>query len=128
MDALTAEAYDQQYLAAIATNGTQTFGQNGFDTEDRLRDRFGTIWDRWVELRPGLELQLVKYTSCHTLSKWEHHAIESPLMASFRLLGQYCTLTPRLLGLEETIKSGGYHYLTYTPDVAQIEQWFADND
>jgi AraC family transcriptional regulator, transcriptional activator of the genes for pyochelin and ferripyochelin receptors len=128
MEILEEEDYGQQVEAAIAANGTQFFNQNGFDEELRVRDRFGTNWERWIELRPGLDLQLVKYSSAHGLGIRKNRPLHFPLTSSFRLSGQFCTLTPGLVGLEETLEASGHHYFAYIPNVTQISQWFEDND
>jgi AraC family transcriptional regulator, transcriptional activator of the genes for pyochelin and ferripyochelin receptors len=123
MNILSAAAYTEQFEAAIATNGRKTFGQRGFDSEIRMMDGFGTDWERYVELRPGLKLLLVDYDSHRDLNKWAYYDSESSLVSSFRLSGRYCTLTPGLLDLEEAFEAPGYHYLTYMPEVDRIEQW-----
>jgi hypothetical protein len=70
VEIITAQAYDDQFKEALLTNGTELFGQNGFDCEMRLCDRFGKDWERQVELRPGLKLGVVAYDSYHDLNRW----------------------------------------------------------
>jgi AraC-like DNA-binding protein len=127
MEILSQHSYSQQLDAAIALNGKITFDQNGFDEEIWVRDRFGTIWDRLVELRPGLKLWLVQYGSNNELGI--HKEIPDPFfMSRFRLSGTSLTLIPGLLKTIDTLEVAGHHYWSYTSDMAHIEQWFADHN
>jgi AraC family transcriptional regulator, transcriptional activator of the genes for pyochelin and ferripyochelin receptors len=128
MEILTQAVYDRHCEVAIAANGRRMLELNGIDEEMRFRDRFGISWERSVELRPGLELMLVQYRSNCGLGIRKVHPLDKALTSTFRLSGQFCTLTPGLLKWEETLEVGGHHYLAYMPDTTQIEQWFGDND
>jgi AraC family transcriptional regulator, transcriptional activator of the genes for pyochelin and ferripyochelin receptors len=128
MEILTEAIYDRQYEAAIAANAKRTLAQNGIYEEIRFRDRFGINWERHVELRPGLELVLVQYRSDRGLGIRKVRPLDEVLTSTFRLSGQFCTLTPGLLKWEETVEVAGHNYLAYMPDITQIEQWFEDND
>jgi AraC family transcriptional regulator, transcriptional activator of the genes for pyochelin and ferripyochelin receptors len=128
MEILTQAVYDRHCEVAIAANGRRMLELNGIDEEMRFRDRFGISWERSVELRPGLELMLVQYRSDRGLGIRKVHPLDKALTSSFRLSGQFCTLTPGLVKWEETLEVGRHHYLAYMPDITQIEQWFGDND
>jgi AraC family transcriptional regulator, transcriptional activator of the genes for pyochelin and ferripyochelin receptors len=127
VEIITAQAYDDQFEEALLANGIELFGQNGFDQELRLRDRFGKDWERRAELRPGLELWVVDYDSYHALNRWYHPDCQPPLVSSFRLSSPYRALVPGLTDIEEMLEEAGHHYLYYLPGLDRIEQWFAGN-
>jgi AraC family transcriptional regulator, transcriptional activator of the genes for pyochelin and ferripyochelin receptors len=127
VEIITAQAYDDQFNEALLANGTELFGQNGFDREIRLCDRFGKDWERQVELRPGLKLGVIDYDAYHDLNRWYHHDSEPPLVSTFRLSSSYRALVPSLTEMEEMPEEAGHHYLYYLPGLDRIEQWFAGN-
>jgi AraC family transcriptional regulator, transcriptional activator of the genes for pyochelin and ferripyochelin receptors len=127
VDIITAQAYDDQFNEALRANGIELFGQDGFDREMRLCDRFGKDWERQVELRPGLDLWVIDYDAYHDLNRWYHHDSESPLVSSFRLSSPYRAFVPGLTDIEEMPEEAGHHYLYYLPGLDRIEQWFAGN-
>jgi AraC family transcriptional regulator, transcriptional activator of the genes for pyochelin and ferripyochelin receptors len=127
VEIITAQAYDDQFNEALLANGIELFGQNGFDQELRLRDRFGKDWERRVELRPGLDLLVVDYDSYHDLNRWYHHDCQPPLVSSFRLASPYRAIVPGLTDTEEMMEEAGHHYLYYLPGLDRIEQWFPDS-
>jgi AraC family transcriptional regulator, transcriptional activator of the genes for pyochelin and ferripyochelin receptors len=127
VEIISAQAYDDQFEEALQSNGIELFGQNGFDLELRLRDRFGKDWERRVELRPGLDLWVVDYDSYYDLNRWYHHECQPPLVSSFRLSSSYRALVPSLTDTEEMAEEAGHHYLYYLPSLDRIEQWFAGN-
>ncbi|MEH2454538.1 hypothetical protein [Nostoc sp.] len=126
MEILTLEEYNNQFQEHLEKSEKELYKCNGFDYAVKSKDRFSTGLFYYVELRPGLWLNIIDEYFERDLSLWNHHIEQPcPLTFHFHLSGNLRTIT---LGIKEIpddyIEHVGRNYLFYLPKLDEIEQRF----
>ncbi|MEH2467669.1 hypothetical protein [Nostoc sp.] len=81
METLTSEEYNNRFREHLEKTDKELSKSNGFDYAVKSKDKFSTGLFYYVELRPGLWLNIIDEYFERDLSNWNHH------------IGQPCPLT-----------------------------------
>ncbi|MHC5826386.1 MAG: hypothetical protein ACYT04_63640, partial [Nostoc sp.] len=73
METLTSEEYNNQFREYLEKTEKELSKCNGVDYAVKSKDRFSTDLFYYVELRPGLWLDIIEEYFERDLSLWNHH-------------------------------------------------------
>jgi AraC family transcriptional regulator, transcriptional activator of the genes for pyochelin and ferripyochelin receptors len=98
---MTIALTDLELHELFVEQGCLEYAREGYISKFDLPPQIGTGSDRWLEIRPGLEMAIADMKH-HDLTIVEGiHELESPLSVKFFLSGGGRTVTPNVPGISD---------------------------
>ncbi|MBE9171350.1 helix-turn-helix transcriptional regulator [Pleurocapsales cyanobacterium LEGE 06147] len=127
MEIVTSEQFNQRIQETLQQIELQHH-VNGFDCISKSRHRYSTDDCHFVELRPGLHLEIMTNCYHHSVSIQNEHDDFPELVSKFYLSGHHRAISSDIENSEKGYsETAGNNYLFYLPDIEETEQYFADN-